>query len=152
MDHGRDACKEAPIYGRLAFAVITAVSVHYGLFVRGEWHLHSPAILYYHSVALFLYIAFLIAVEQCAMIPALLAATSVFGAYTTALLTSIAVYRVLFHRLSRAGFPGPPLARISKFWHVWACRDSKNHLVLDRLAQEYGDFIRTGKITWFSSS
>ena len=69
-----------------------------------------------------------------------------------ALLTSIAVYRVLFHRLSRAGFPGPPLARISKFWHVWACRDSKNHLVLDRLAQVYGDFVRTGKITWFPCS
>ncbi len=54
---------EAPIYGKLALAVITAVSVHYGLFVRGEWHLHSPAILFCHLLALFLYIAFLIAVE-----------------------------------------------------------------------------------------
>lgn len=147
MDHGRDACKDAPLYGQLALGVITAVSVHHGLFVHGEWHLHSPAILFYHLLAHSLYTAFLIAVEQCAIIPALLAATSVFGVYLTALLTSIAVYRVLFHRLSRAGFPGPPPARIYKFWHVWACRDSKNFLVLDRLVQEYGDFVRTGKAT-----
>jgi len=152
MDHGRDVCRDAPLYGKLPLAVITAVSVHHGLFVHGEWHLQSPAILFYHLLALFLYTAFLITVEQCATIPALMAATSVFGAYLTALLTSIAVYRVLFHRLSRAGFPGPPLARISKFWHVWACSDSKNHLVLDRLAQQYGDFVRTGKMPDFQAA
>lgn len=152
MDHGRDACRNTPLYGKLALAVITAVFVHHGLFVHEEWHLHSAAILFYHSLALVLYTAFLAIVEQCATIPALMAATSVFGAYLTALLTSIAVYRVLFHRLSRAGFPGPPLTRISKLWHVWACRDSKNHLVLDRLAQQYGDFVRTGEMPEFQAA
>ncbi len=147
MNQDGYARSDAPLYGKLAIAAITAIVAHQGLFVHGEWHLHSPAILFYHLLALVLYTAFLITVEQCAMISAVLVATSVFAAYLTALLTSIAVYRVLFHRLSRAGFPGPPLARISKFWHVWACRDSKNFLVLDRLAQQYGDFVRTGMMT-----
>ncbi|KAL9593682.1 MAG: hypothetical protein Q9219_007437 [cf. Caloplaca sp. 3 TL-2023] len=71
-------------------------------------------------------------------------AVLVFGVYLTTLLTSIVVYRVYFHRLSREGFAGPPLARITEIWHAWACRDSKNFLVLDDVAREYGDFVRTG--------
>ncbi|KAI4244342.1 MAG: hypothetical protein L6R40_003068 [Gallowayella cf. fulva] len=74
----------------------------------------------------------------------LLEAILLFGIYLTTLLTSITVYRVYFHRLSRAGFPGPRSARITKLWHAWACKDSRSFLVLDSLARQYGDFVRTG--------
>ena len=52
------------------------------------------------------------------------------------------MYRVFFHRLRN--FPGPVLASVSKFWHVAHCLDSKNHILLERLHEEYGDFVRIG--------
>lgn len=55
---------------------------------------------------------------------------------------SITIYRLYFHRLNR--FPGPRLAAVTKLWHVWQCRDSRNHQVLEKLHQEYGSFVRTG--------
>ncbi len=63
--------------------------------------------------------------------------------YAVSLLSSIVIYRTLFHRLRR--FPTPFLAGVSKFWHVARVVDSQNHLLLDRLHEKYGDFIRTGE-------
>ncbi|PVI04480.1 cytochrome P450 [Periconia macrospinosa] len=62
----------------------------------------------------------------------------------TSLFSSIGVYRVFFHKLR--SFPGPYLARVSKLWHVWKCvkSRSRNHLILDDLYKQYGDFVRTG--------
>jgi tryprostatin B 6-hydroxylase len=66
----------------------------------------------------------------------------IFG-YLTALFSSITIYRVYFHRLSR--FPGPKWARITKIWHAWQSRHCQNFLVLSELHRKYGDFVRTGK-------
>lgn len=55
---------------------------------------------------------------------------------------SVCIYRIYFHRLRK--FPGPQVAAFSKPWHAWACRDSRNHLVLDSLHQQYGTFVRAG--------
>lgn len=63
--------------------------------------------------------------------------------YLKPLFGSIAIYRLFFHRLRY--FPGPRLAVVSKLWHVWQCRDSHNHLVLERLHREYKSFVRIGK-------
>ncbi|OQE89490.1 hypothetical protein PENNAL_c0014G05119 [Penicillium nalgiovense] len=52
------------------------------------------------------------------------------------------VYRLIFHRLKY--FPGPKLAAVSKLWHVWKCRDSRGHLVLEAWHEKYGEFVRTG--------
>ncbi|KAL8962031.1 MAG: hypothetical protein Q9193_001503 [Seirophora villosa] len=138
---------------RLALGALAALGLHYGLFIHGEWHLHSPVIFILHVFAFFSYVAFLYVSEKCGIEPSLVEAVLVFSAYLTTLLSSIAVYRFYFHRLSRAGFPGPPLARITKIWHAWACRDSKSFLVLHDLTRKYGDFVRTGeKATTISSS
>ncbi|KAJ3556409.1 hypothetical protein NPX13_g10140 [Xylaria arbuscula] len=64
------------------------------------------------------------------------------GSYATGLLSSIILYRRYFHRLKN--FPGPPLAGITKLWHVWKSRDGKNHLLLEELFSHYGPIIRTG--------
>ena len=63
-------------------------------------------------------------------------------AYAGALFTSIVIYRVFFHRLRN--FPGPWMARCTKFWHVYKCVNCKNHLLLDDLYRQYGQFVRTG--------
>ncbi len=49
--------------------------------------------------------------------------------YFLGLFLSIAIYQTVFHRLTEVGFPGPWYARITKIWHVWAFRDSRNHAV-----------------------
>ena len=70
--------------------------------------------------------------------------------YAGAMFMSIFIYRVFFHRLHR--FPGPWMARFTKFWHVFKCVDGKNHLLLDKLYRQYGQFVRTGpeEITVFN--
>lgn len=114
------------------------------VFIHSEWHTQAPNILLGH-----------ILIPLAPLIGSIYyglpkstnifqkAVTSAFG-YGTALFVSIVVYRVLFQRLTRAEFSGLTFARITKLWHVWACRRSQNHLVLFDLHQEYGDFVRTG--------
>ena len=62
--------------------------------------------------------------------------------YILAILASMLIYRKFFHRLRH--FPGPWMAGITKFWHVYQCVGSQNHLLLDSLYHEYGPFVRTG--------
>lgn len=142
----QDYPKYATLSSRLALGGVAAVGLHYGLFIHQEWHLHSPMIFTTHLLAFILYTTFLIKVEGCDIASSILSAVLVSCAYLTTLATSIVVYRLYFHRLSRAGFPGPLLARTTKIWHAWACRDSRNFLVLDELARQYGDFVRTGAV------
>lgn len=69
----------------------------------------------------------------------------IIAGYLFGLFASIIEYRTSsFHRLH--SFPGPKLAAISKLWHVWQCRDSRNHELMDSLHEEYGDFVRLGMI------
>lgn len=129
--------------GLLGFAA------HLGVFIRGEWHVQAPQLATGHACVI-LCLAFcrsFLRYSDSARL-ALLADGLAWAslAYLIGLFTSIIVYRVSgFHQLTAAGFPGPFGARVTKLWHVWACRDSKNHEVLDRLHQEYGDFVRTGE-------
>ncbi|KAK5993999.1 Cytochrome P450 monooxygenase FCK2 [Cladobotryum mycophilum] len=119
-------------------------AVHHGIFIRGEWHVKAPRIVVGH-VLMFLTLHLLGYLTQ---------GTSLFAVghgfvlmsygYLPGLFLSMTVYRVFFHRLTREGFPGPWYAPISKLWHVWACRDSMNHVLLDKLHKQYGDFVRTG--------
>lgn len=64
------------------------------------------------------------------------------GSFTLGLFLSITIYRLFFHRIRH--FPGPLLAALSKLGHSYQCRYSQNHIVLERLHQRYGDFVRTG--------
>lgn len=67
---------------------------------------------------------------------------SVILSYNAALFSSILLYRRFFHRLR--DFPGPTWAGLTKFWHVFHCLDSQNHLLLEDLHHKYGQFVRTG--------
>ena len=67
----------------------------------------------------------------------------VIGSYALSLFASIVIYRTCFHRLR--SFPGPLLARVSKFWHVYHVRHSKNYELLHRLYAQYGPIVRTGQ-------
>lgn len=126
-------------------AVLTGLTMHHGFFIHGEWHLHAPAIVLGHTLV---FTCLLLGSFYCGKSDINTFdqySTVISIGYCTALFTSMAVYRLIFHRLTRAGFPGPICARVTKLWHVWACRRSQNHLVLAGLNQRYGDFVRTGK-------
>ncbi|CAJ2507920.1 Uu.00g091060.m01.CDS01 [Anthostomella pinea] len=128
--------------GSLGFAA------HLGVFIRGEWHVQAPQLFIGHACVILcvpLCWSFLPDSDSAGLGPLVDGLMWASLAYLTGLFASIFIYRVSgFHRLTVAGFPGPFGARVSKLWHVWACRYSKNHELLDRLHQEYGDFVRTG--------
>ncbi|KAK3323140.1 cytochrome P450 family protein [Cercophora scortea] len=69
--------------------------------------------------------------------------TSLFStSWFTGLYTSIAIYRLWFHPLSK--FPGPFWARLSNFYHAYIIRKSDNYLVMQKLHEKYGPIVRTG--------
>jgi hypothetical protein len=63
--------------------------------------------------------------------------------YLLALCSSIVAYRLSpFHPLAR--FPGPLLARVSRFWALKQCLGRKQHVVSHELFARYGDVVRSG--------
>jgi hypothetical protein len=64
-------------------------------------------------------------------------------AYWTALSASVVAYRLSpFHPL--ACYPGPLLARVSRFWATRAVLSGVQHKVSHDLFERYGDVVRTG--------
>lgn len=66
--------------------------------------------------------------------------------YLFSTMTSITLYRLIFHRLTRAGIPGPLLSRVTIFHRVYLTLRSKHRhaIVLQTLHQQYGDLVRVG--------
>ncbi|KAH7389742.1 cytochrome P450 67 [Phaeosphaeria sp. MPI-PUGE-AT-0046c] len=63
--------------------------------------------------------------------------------FNTGLLSSIALYRVAFHRCRR--FPGPFAAKLTRFYAAkLSAKDVKYYKELARMHHQYGDFVRTG--------
>lgn len=128
-----------------AVAIIAGLLAHQLVFIHGEWHLKGPTVVVLHLLSSCLFWAkhlFGRGSTQDSLIQTIYLATC----YLSSLFTSIAVYRLMFHRLKH--FPGPKLAAVTKLWHVWKCRDSRGHLVLHAWHEKYGEFVRTGKISY----
>ena len=129
--------------GMLAFPVIAGFASHILYFIRGEHHMNASLIFYaYIIIAIAIFVSQLQTGDQCFR-SAVQNSLLYISAYSLALFTSISIYRVCFHRLR--SFPGPFLARFSKLWHVYHVRHSLNHQLIQRLHEEYGPFVRTGK-------
>ncbi|KAB2572194.1 putative benzoate 4-monooxygenase cytochrome p450 protein [Lasiodiplodia theobromae] len=122
-------------------AVIAGVSLHLGVFIRGEWEKYVAQLVLLQLNAPLALLAALVAffdqtLYQAAATTALLTASFSIGLYG-----SIAVYRLFFHPLR--GFWGPTSAKITT---LWAVKESIPHLrfylKLQRLHKEHGDWIR----------
>ena len=122
-------------------ASVLGFLAHQLVFIRGEWHLLAPTLVSLHFMLAILLIVAEVQLNGDVASGSINALGSI-TCYSVTLFTSIAIYRIYFHRLRH--FPGPRLAAVSKLWHVWQCRDSRNHLVLENLHQQYGPFVRTG--------
>lgn len=75
---------------------------------------------------------------------AALVLTKITASYMGGLFTSILLYRAFFHPLRR--FPGPLAWKITKFTQVAANQDFHGWKHIYNLHQQYGSFVRTGKI------
>lgn len=124
-------------------AALIGVAAHLGVFIRGEWHLLAPVVVVAHAVMFWVLLAFQASSStQREGTTALLETILISISYLIGVLGSISVYRLFFHRLR--AFPGPRIASWTKLWHVYECRDFRNHLKLDELHHKYGSFVRTG--------
>ncbi|KAF2649441.1 putative benzoate 4-monooxygenase cytochrome P450 [Lophiostoma macrostomum CBS 122681] len=130
------------------FAAVVGVASHLCFYKHGEHHMEAPILLWLHLAAF-------VGLFYCKVLysDAPRGATdtvSIFSSYLFALFMSIAIYRRYFHRLRN--FPGPAMASVSKLWHTAQCYNGQNHLLLDNLHKQYGDFVRTGptEITVFT--
>ncbi|EKM49543.1 uncharacterized protein PHACADRAFT_153972 [Phanerochaete carnosa HHB-10118-sp] len=66
-----------------------------------------------------------------------------FSTYYTTLLSSIVIYRLSpFHPIAQ--YPGPLLAKVSKFYHVSKTYSGKQQQYMRQLHDRYGDIVRTG--------
>jgi hypothetical protein len=125
-----------------SIAIIVGLLAHQLVFIHGEWHLKGPSVVVVHLLfGTLLYANHFIGygVIQASLVETIYLATC----YLSSLFISVTVYRLTFHRLKH--FRGPKLAAVSKLWHVWKCRDSRGHLVLQDWHEKYGKFVRTGK-------
>lgn len=131
---------------QLPVAAMAGFASHQVLFIRGEWHMQAPIVLrVYVTLIVLTCITEILGGDE--ILGNLKRSFMVIATYATSLFTSMTIYRILFHRLR--SFPGPFWAAVSKFWHVVKCvqMTSQNHVILDGLHKQYGDFVRTGMRT-----
>jgi hypothetical protein len=127
---------------QMCLTAAAGVFSHLLIFIRGEHHVQASALL-----RIYLTLSLILLMGQCWDNSSLLTAAVTTGVlvitYVSFFFASVIIYRIFFHRLRR--FPGPVMARVSKFWHVSRLLGDPNFTVLDELHQKYGDFVRTGK-------
>ena len=124
-------------------ATCCGILAHHAVFIRGEWHLAGPQVVVGHLILSSLLWAAL-ALRTQDMLTASGLHLKLLLSYTGSLFSSMAIYRLFFHRLS--SFSGPRWAALTKFWHVWQCRGLKNYLVLHDVYLRHGEIVRTGKV------
>lgn len=79
-----------------------------------------------------------------------LAVLSAFALFYFALVSSIVVYRLSpWHPLAK--YPGPVLAKVSKFWAVKIMAKGKYHIFVKQLHTKHGQYVRIGKVYSFVS-
>ena len=115
------------------------LAAHKFVFIRGEHHLRSPLI--FRAAVVF--------IIACVFLDARVALHGsrwgllLLVPFSSALLSSIVVYRLFLHPLHE--FRGPLLLRTTKLWHFFKTLNLKNCEYLDRLHHQYGDIVRTGE-------
>jgi hypothetical protein len=125
------------------YATVAGLMSHWAYFIRGEHIVEAPML-----ALAYLVVASLIFVGEYVYggdgVVSSISRTSVIClSYLGPLWSSMLVYRVYFHRLK--SFPGPSMAKLSKFWHAGqVAPDAGNYRLLERLHSKYGDFVRTG--------
>ena len=133
----------SPPIVELASLGLLGVLLHLGYFIHGEHHMQSPRtfrILFLTPLIIFCtQLKFSYFNWGSAVIASLCDTTACYGA----LITSMTIYRVFFHRTRN--FPGPKLASVTKLYHMFnVAPKSDQYRWLESMHRQYGDFVRTG--------
>ena len=133
-------------YCSISCAVAASVGVlsHILYFVRGEHHKHTLQflqILFYGFLSSSLILA---RVLQIPIVHGMQWSALVLGSYLTALWMSMFIYRFFFHPLNI--FPGPQLAKLSKFYQFFTGLRLDAFRRSHKAHQKYGNFVRTGEL------
>lgn len=134
----------------LGATAIAGVASHRLYFIEGEYHIRAPKVARFYFIAFALLLVLETRGFGKSLRDAFAASCSVAGVYASALFASMLVYRAFFHPLRN--FPGPPLAKLSKFYHAYKVRNFQQCIWLHETHKKYGDFVRTGpsEVTCFT--
>jgi hypothetical protein len=131
----------------LPYAALVAsglgVASHLGFFIHGEHGQNGIHILRAAVLLPSLSCLYLIYYADFTRLHAILYTTAIFWSFTLSLWSSMFIYRGFFHPLRN--FPGPPGAKYAKLWHSFAAADMKWYKTINKLHEQYGDYVRTGK-------
>ena len=137
----------SPIFDSVPMSLYLAgaagILSHCGFFLHGEHHIHAPRLSLLFLFCIFLLWGYHTTTEHDGQHKAMEKTLADMATYSASLFASMTIYRLFFHPLR--SFPGPPLASVSKLWHVWKVRKAKNHLLMEEMFNQYGDFVRIGK-------
>lgn len=128
-------------------SLIIGVGLHVLLFRHGEWHLFAYKFKFIHIILINLLIVLGVhlADPQDGWSKNASTASWLVAGLTSGVFSSMIVYRAFFHRLTRHGFSGPFVARLSQFYQTaLSCKNLRLCDEVVALHKKYGDFVRTG--------
>lgn len=126
-----------------SMAAALGVLSHLLYFIRGEHHAQALGILQSILFLLAFVLLGLVQLLHYSVSSAVRVTALVTSSYIGSLWLSMIVYRLFFHPLKR--FPGPTLAKVSKFYHSLCCWKLDNHCVRAKWHERYGDIVRIGE-------
>ncbi|KAF2725012.1 putative cytochrome P450 [Polychaeton citri CBS 116435] len=131
-----------PTFNSTLIATVGGVATHFFYFHRGE-HFLQP-LRYVGALLLGISVGGVLLVQHydISAFRAIVVSLQHAGIFLAGLYTSLLLYRAFFNPLNH--FPGPFMARFTKFDHVIRNRKYDGHHVLHRLHQKYGKFVRIG--------
>ena len=131
-------------------AIALGVASHVLVFVHSELDNYTISITQSFVTGLVLTII-LLSVQVNSILGGIVIGSLLFSLYQFALGTSILVYRVFLHRLSR--FPAATPYVVSKWFAArYASRTGRYFAIVKSFHERHGDFVRTGMLSSFLSS
>ncbi|KAL1638555.1 hypothetical protein SLS58_008768 [Diplodia intermedia] len=122
-------------------ASIAGVSLHLGVFIRGEWEKYISQLVLLQFGGPLAVLASLVAFLNLPLYRAVATTALLTASFSVGLYGSIAVYRLFFHPLRK--FYGPTGAKLTALWTMkQTFPDLKFYVKLQRIHQDHGDFIR----------
>lgn len=124
-------------------SALLGITLHWTWFINGEHHTYPWSIV---RTALLVCLTCLVILHDLldySWYEAMKLLAYAHASFYLSLFASIVHYRTFCHPLR--AFPGPPLARISKLWHIWLIRDVDNYWQIHKLHQQHGSIIRIGQ-------
>ncbi len=129
-------------FNTIALAAAAGVFTHLCYFIRGEHHLYGTRYIQIFAASFITAIVLDMRVTERSLGSASGNATLLSICYLVGLFTSLLIYRVFFHPLSR--FPGPFGNKLGNLWFSAQLSNADAYKKVLALHERYGSFVRVG--------